>query len=161
MEIRELIEADRQFYLDLYEATAAEGRWIGGELPVNHAELSDRVDRALSLDNVAILVATDEADAPIGHLGLVEGAGIVEFGMMIEPSHRGQGLGRQLLDAAIAWSRAIGAHKMALEVWPHNERAQALYLAAGFEVEGRLLQHYRRNNGELWDCLIMGLVLAP
>jgi len=162
VEIRPIRESDRQGYIDLYEATAAEGRWIGGELPVNHAELSARVDRALTLDNVAIFVAeaqVDGVEAQIGHLGLVLSAGIVEFGMMVAPGHRGAGVGKLFLAELISWAEQNDAHKVMLEVWPHNDRARALYESAGFEIEGTLVKHYRRNNGELWDCLLMGLVL--
>jgi ribosomal protein S18 acetylase RimI-like enzyme len=48
---------------------------------------------------------------------------------------------------------------VALQVWPHNERAIALYRKFGFQVEGRLVRHYRRRNGELWDAIPMALVL--
>jgi RimJ/RimL family protein N-acetyltransferase len=44
-------------------------------------------------------------------------------------------------------------------VWPHNDRAIALYEKLGFVEEGRLRRHYRRRNGELWDAVVMGLVL--
>jgi RimJ/RimL family protein N-acetyltransferase len=47
-------------------------------------------------------------------------------------------------------------HKIALQVWPHNEAALALYRSSGFEQEGYLRQHYRRKNGELWDAVVMG-----
>jgi putative acetyltransferase len=57
------------------------------------------------------------------------------------------------------WSRAHGAHKVTLSVWPHNERALRLYMSHGFGVEGRLRRHWRRRNGELWDALLMALVL--
>ena len=53
-----------------------------------------------------------------------------------------------------------GAHKVALEVWPHNHAALRLYQRAGFETEGRLRRHYRRRNGELWDTIVMGLALS-
>jgi RimJ/RimL family protein N-acetyltransferase len=44
-------------------------------------------------------------------------------------------------------------------VWPHNGAALRLYERTGFVVEGRLRRHWRRRNGELWDALLMGLVL--
>jgi len=58
------------------------------------------------------------------------------------------------------WAANAGAHKMALEVWPHNEAAIHLYRAAGFVEEGRKVRHYRRRNGELWDSVLMGRPLA-
>ncbi|MHB8693226.1 MAG: GNAT family N-acetyltransferase, partial [Solirubrobacteraceae bacterium] len=60
---------------------------------------------------------------------------------------------------AIAHGRAVGAHKLTLEVWPDNGRAIALYAKAGFEVEGLLRDHYRRRDGSLRSALIMGLRL--
>ena len=37
--------------------------------------------------------------------------------------------------------------------------ALALYRKFGFEQEGYLRSHYRRANGELWDAVVMGLLL--
>ncbi|MDQ3574430.1 MAG: hypothetical protein M3404_05830, partial [Actinomycetota bacterium] len=51
------------------------------------------------------------------------------------------------------------AHKVALQVWPHNHGALALYRKFGFVQEGLLRRHYPRRNGELWDAVVMGLVL--
>jgi ribosomal protein S18 acetylase RimI-like enzyme len=76
--------------------------------------------------------------------------------MLIVEGWRGRGLGAALLDAAIEWASAAGAHKMALEVWPHNTAAIELYRRAGFEEEGRKRRHYRRRSGELWDACLMG-----
>jgi RimJ/RimL family protein N-acetyltransferase len=44
-------------------------------------------------------------------------------------------------------------------VWPHNEATRALYGKFGFVEEGCLRHHYRRRNGQLWDAIVMGLVL--
>ncbi|HEX8927664.1 MAG TPA: GNAT family N-acetyltransferase, partial [Actinomycetota bacterium] len=80
-------------------------------------------------------------------------------GMLVAPGWRGQGLGTALLRAGIAWARGVGAHKVALQVWPHNQAAIALYEKLGFQREGLLRRHYRRRNGELWDAVVMGLLL--
>jgi RimJ/RimL family protein N-acetyltransferase len=79
--------------------------------------------------------------------------------MQVARSHRGRGIGSALLEASIEWARQAGAHKVALEVWPHNEAAIALYEKFGFEREGYLRKHWRRRSGELWDSVVMGLVL--
>ena len=72
---------------------------------------------------------------------------------------RGRGVGSALLATAIEWARAAGAHKVALQVWPDNQGAIALYRKFGFAQEGHLRRHYRRRNGDLWDAIIMGLAL--
>ncbi len=82
--------------------------------------------------------------------------GVADIGMLVVDGWRGQGLGTVLLDAAITWASAAGAHKMALEAWPHNTAALELYRRAGFKEEGRKRRHYRRRNGELWDSVLMG-----
>jgi RimJ/RimL family protein N-acetyltransferase len=79
--------------------------------------------------------------------------------MAIVEGHRGVGLGRSLLDAAVGWARDRKCHKVALEVWPHNTRARRLYESAGFADEGYLTRHYRRKNAALWDVVVMGLIL--
>jgi ribosomal protein S18 acetylase RimI-like enzyme len=50
-------------------------------------------------------------------------------------------------------------HKLSLGVWPHNAAAIALYRKFGFVEEGRRVKHYRRQSGELWDIIEMGLLL--
>ena len=99
----------------------------------------------------------DESGRIIGELGIeVAGYGVADFGMMVAADARGRGVGSALLHAAIEWARGHGAHKVALQVWPHNEGAIALYRKFGFEEEGRLRRHYPRQNGELWDAIVMG-----
>jgi RimJ/RimL family protein N-acetyltransferase len=68
-------------------------------------------------------------------------------------------VGGALVEEAVATARRLGAHKVALQVWPHNQPARRLYRRHGFADEGRLVRHYRRRNGELWDAIVMGMVL--
>ena len=95
----------------------------------------------------------------VGLLGVTLARGRADFGMMVRSGHRGRGIGSALTGACVAWCREHGAHKVTLEVWPHNERAIALSRTFGFREEGRFLRHHRRRNGELWDSIPMGLVL--
>jgi putative acetyltransferase len=64
-----------------------------------------------------------------------------------------------LLEAMADHARASGAHKLELEVWTDNARAIALYVSAGFEVEGLRRNHYRRRDGSLRSALIMARLL--
>ena len=79
--------------------------------------------------------------------------------MMVAQAWRGRGVGSALVAAAIEKSREQGLHKLSLEVFPHNEAAIALYRKFGFVEEGRRVRHYRRESGELWDSVVMGLQL--
>ena len=145
--------------VDLYEAVAAEGRWIAAEAPVDRPSRIERFTRSIERDDATMFVAED-AGRLVGSLGIeVRPYGVADLGMMVAADRRGQGVGSDLLQAAIAWARAAGAHKVVLECWPHNEAAIALYKKFGFEEEGLLRRQYRRRNGELWDAVVMGLLL--
>jgi len=143
----------------LYAAVAEEGRWIGGEAPVDKVERRPRFETTIRRDDAQFFVAEDDGRM-VGELSIeVAGYGVADLGMMVAADARGRGIGSALLSAAIEWARGAGAHKVALQVWPHNEAGIALYRKFGFEEEGRLRRHYRRRNGELWDAVIMGLLL--
>jgi ribosomal protein S18 acetylase RimI-like enzyme len=143
-------------WYDLRVSVAGEGIWIGAELPVARDE--DAFVSRLSREDAASFVAEDDG-VIVGAIGIELWAGIASFGMYVAATHRGRGVGRALLDAAVGWAADAGAHKVTLEVWPHNGPAIALYRSAGFVVEGRKVRHYRRRNGELWDALLMSKVL--
>lgn len=147
---------------------AAEGIWIGAELPLD--EDGDRAKFTITIEDgetavlfVAVLQdpgtnpGTD--DALVGSLAVVNPIGIAHLGMNVAGGHRGRGVGKALMEAAVEWARAAGAHKMALEHFPWNHRARSLYERFGFVEEGYHRRHYRRKDGSLWDAVLMGLVL--
>lgn len=145
-------------WLDLLAAVAEERDGIAAEPPVDRPVRRQWVEQALVSDDAALLVARVDGRFA-GQLGAELRRGIVSIGMLVARDTRGRGVGTALLDAAVEWAGAVGAHKVALEVWPHNAAALALYRRAGFVEEGRLRRHYRRSNGALWDSVAMGLVL--
>lgn len=158
LEVRAAVDADFDEWLALFEEVAAEGRWIGAEAPVDRDWARRAFDARLDSAQATTFLAETEG-VLVGHLFVTLASGVAELGMMVRDGHRGQGVGARLLEACIDWSRAHHAHKVALSVWPHNERALRLYRSHGFVVEGRLRRHWRRRNGELWDAVLMGLVL--
>ena len=85
--------------------------------------------------------------------------GFGDIGMAVAREWRGRGVGSALVVAAIAWAREHGLHKLNLSVWPHNTPAIALYRKYGFVEEGRRIKQMRRQSGELWDIVDMGLLL--
>jgi ribosomal-protein-alanine N-acetyltransferase len=56
----------------------------------------------------------------------------------------GQGIGRQLLDAALDEGRTRGTEAVYLEVRDSNQRARQLYRSRGFQEVGRRRGYYRR-----------------
>ncbi len=70
-----------------------------------------------------------------------DGSGYIDF-LAVEPGHRGQGLGRALVDHACHDLFAAGASYAHLTVREDNPAARALYASLGF-VEERLARPYR------------------
>ena len=64
--------------------------------------------------------------------------------VLVDPSARGIGLGRQLVEAALLYSADEGATEVFLETTDGLAESQALYEALGFET-------YFNEPAELWD----------
>ena len=80
-------------------------------------------------------------------------------GLAVEPSLRGGGIGRALIDAACERARAQGARRITLRVLSSNAPAQRLYAAAGFTVEGVLPGEFHIA-GHYVDDILMGRPLS-
>lgn len=61
---------------------------------------------------------------------------VADFSVYVERTHRGQGVGRQLMDRLIRSARTIGFHKMVLAALVGNLAGLALYRRAGFTTVG-------------------------
>lgn len=74
-------------------------------------------------------------------------AGVVEHSVYVHPGARGQGVGRQLLDALISSTEAAGIWTIESGIFPENTASAALHQAAGFRTVGireRIGQHHGR-----------------
>jgi RimJ/RimL family protein N-acetyltransferase len=157
--VRPAREPDLDAIVELFAEVAAEGRWIGSEAPLDRDRRRRRLAETLVSQDAVMLVA-EAGGRIVGELGMeLARYGVAELGMLVADGWRGRGVGSALLREGIAWARGAGAHKVALQVWPHNAAAIALYEKFGFQREGLLRRHYRRRNGELWDAIVMGLLL--
>ena len=152
-QIRPAREEDRVPMAVVFATVAEERDGIGTEPPI------DVEARAASWT----LDGTFVADADLGILGSmhvdVGRHGYGEVNMVVAREWRGRGVGSALMVAAIDWARGRGLHKLSLSVWPHNAAAIALYRKYGFVEEGRRVKQMRRQSGELWDVVDMGLLL--
>jgi RimJ/RimL family protein N-acetyltransferase len=160
-EVRAATVDDVAALVELFEAVAAEGRWIGREAPIDRQATTAQLTEGIGDPARLVLVASAE-DRVVGALGLDDdGHGHLGLWMLLEERSRGRRIGSALLGEAIEWARSSSpAHKVALQVWPHNAAAIALYRRHGFVVEGYLHRHWRRRNGELWDAIVMGLPVS-
>lgn len=68
---------------------------------------------------------------------------------------RDTGIGTALMQGAKTWARRRGLVKIALGVFPDNDRAIAVYERVGFVREGLRRRQYRGPNGTYRDELLM------
>jgi ribosomal protein S18 acetylase RimI-like enzyme len=67
----------------------------------------------------------------VDYMALRGPAGVLHD-LVVDPRHRGQGIGRRLLDAVVAALAARGAPRVVLSTAARNEAAQRLFERAGF-----------------------------
>jgi putative acetyltransferase len=92
--------------------------------------LRPRVAEALRDDALELWVLADDADVPIGFMGL---AGDDVAALFLEPAHRGRGGGRRL----VAHAQAVRGGELTVDVNEQNPAARGFYEALGFVVAGR------------------------
>ena len=106
------------------ESQLTDAEWI--ELAVRRAAKGSMVWLAL-------------ADGPCGIVGVflesVTHARLVS--MWVAKDARGQGIGKALVDAVIAWAREERAHTVVLTVTSNNDTAMRFYEGLGFGRTGR------------------------
>lgn len=153
--VRQAQAGDARAMAELMAAVAAERDGIATEPPVDVDERAALFARSADGSVVAV------ADGQIIGMLHVEASrhGFGDLGMLVQRDWRGRGVGSALMRAAIDWARDHGLHKLCLEVFAQNAAAIALYRKCGFAEEGRRIRQYRRASGELWDTIIMGLLL--
>ncbi len=112
-------------------------RWLDGVS--RHQEPSKRsADHLLAIVGqfrVPAAFATLEIDAqPVGFAVCAIDRGWAEISsVMLDPAHRGQGLGRITVDALLAWAVGKGAAHAFLQVDETNAVARRLYAGQGFQ----------------------------
>jgi len=152
-QVRPALDEDRLAMAGVFAAVAEEHDGIATEPPV------DIEARAAGWTLPGTFVAVADREV-VGSLHVdVSRFGFGEIGMAIAREWRGRGVGTALLAAGVEWSRERGLHKLSLSVFPHNAAAIALYRKFGFLEEGRRVNQIRRQSGELWDVVDMGLPL--
>lgn len=106
---------------------------------------SEQLSETIAQSSTVGLVVADGAGVVVGYLlGRVVADEAEILTLAVRLTERRRGLGRKLLDAALATMRLRGVRSVWLEVRQSNEGAQALYTGAGFIATGVRRGYYRR-----------------
>jgi L-amino acid N-acyltransferase YncA len=85
--------------------------------------------------------------------------GVGEHGVYVAAQARGNGLGRELLDALAEEAAARGYHKLTSRIFATNAASRAVHRAAGFTEVGVQRRHARLD-GEWRDCVLVERLLG-
>lgn len=110
--------------------------WADGGIGPARIAVMDRV----SGPKAAVLGRIGDRPAGVAFVAC-HGTDAMLHALEIRPSHRRQGLGRNLLHAAATWAADHGATRLSLVVTRQNVAANALYARLGMECVGQY--HYR------------------
>ena len=158
--------------LHIRRATSAD---LSGMLRIERASFSDpwtedSLATALSLDRMQVLVAESEVEPGTAVSGdgaarllgyvvaLVVGAEAEIADLAVAPEERRRGIGRALLERALAELAAEGVRTLYLEVRESNRAARTLYDAHGFDTIGRRRGYYRQ---PVEDALVLRREIGP
>jgi ribosomal protein S18 acetylase RimI-like enzyme len=110
------------------------------------------------------IAAVENADSPapemVGVVTIVPGNGwqshVGEMRVVVQPSHRGQGVGRQLIHEGLQLADSLDLLKVSTELMASNAGGLALFESIGFRREAQLEDHVRDGEGNLQDLIILG-----
>lgn len=143
----------------LFAAVRAEGRWLVTP-PSAISEPSEAYFLSELIVGDSTLALVSEADGEVvGNVLIsVERSSISDhvgtLSICIADGWRDVGMGSVLVEAALGWAAGRGLAKVALGVFPDNERAIAVYERAGFVREGLRRKQYR-SGGTYRDEVLM------
>lgn len=162
--VRRAVPGDAHALVALAEDIGAEdGRWILGSGPWRSVADERRYLRTVQRHADAAVFVAEEDGRIVARLSLSRdlhpaSRHVADLGLMVASGHRRRGIGRALLEEAVAWARSAGVRKLELHVFPWNEPALALYEAFGFRREGLRRRHYLRDGVEV-DAVLMAYFL--
>jgi RimJ/RimL family protein N-acetyltransferase len=121
--------------------------------------------RALRRYAHAAVFVAESVDGVVGRLSVARdphpaSSHVADLGLMVAAGWRRRGVGRALLEEAVAWARESDVWKLELHDFPHNEPAIALYDSFGFVREGYRRAHYRRG-ARYVDAILMAYEVSP
>lgn len=155
---------DAESLLEIQKSVVSEGEFlIAVSKEFNRTLLGqiEYIQDKLENENETILVAEKDGEVVgwivfesiqnrkrISHTG--------SFGILIEKSYRGQGIGKMLINALLDWAEKNPMiEKVSLGVFSTNHNAISLYKKMGFIEEGRKVREFKFNENEYVDDILM------
>jgi ribosomal protein S18 acetylase RimI-like enzyme len=100
-----------------------------------------------------------EDDQVLGALAVVPLVGwsshVGEVRLVVDPDHRGQGIGRRLARQAVLDAVDMGLGKLVVEVISDQAPLIAMFRGLGFEPEALLTNHVRDRSGQTRDLIVL------
>jgi RimJ/RimL family protein N-acetyltransferase len=78
-----------------------------------------------------------------------------EVRLVVDPEHRGRGIGRGLARLAVVEAVRLGLSKLVVDVISDQLALIGMFRALGFEPEALLADHVRDRSGELRDLMVL------
>lgn len=111
-----------------------------------------------ALPETARSIAVDDGEV-VGSVAVVRLHGwsshVGEVRLVVDPSHRGRGIGRLLARQAVLDAVEIGLTKLVVEMISDQEALIAMFRSLGFEPEALLTDHVRDRAGEMRDLIVL------
>ena len=103
-------------------------------------------------------IAVDDGEV-VGSVAVVPLVGwsshVGEVRLVVDPGHRGRGLGRSLARQAVLDSVDMDLRKLVVEVIADQASLIAMFRSLGFEPEALLTDHVRDRSGEMRDLIVL------
>jgi RimJ/RimL family protein N-acetyltransferase len=150
----------------LFAAVRAEGRWlVTPQSALSEPSEAFFIGEMIRAGDGLVLVAEADGDV-VGNVLVsldrnVASAHIGTLSICVADGWRDVGIGSALVRSAVDWARQRGLLKVALGVFPDNERAIAVYERAAFVREGLRRRQYRGPGNTFRDELLMAWFPDP
>jgi ribosomal protein S18 acetylase RimI-like enzyme len=136
--LQRIPEGDRTFFKEPVDEDAVISTWL---------EDGDARWLAVAGQQVLGYIAVVPGQAWSSHVG--------EIRLIVDPEHRGEGVGTALARHAIVAAFRSGLSKLVVEVLARQEFTIEMFRALGFDPEALLTGQVRDRTGELLDLMIL------